>query len=64
MALMWGVDRSGIASGGTAISAESSDAFEGGEWADAAAAVPVSSKDPMWGKRTAAVTIVEYSDFQ
>ena len=61
---MWGVDRSGIAVGGAAITAEGSGAFEGGEWADAAAAIPVSSKDPMWGKRTAPVTLVEYSDFQ
>ena len=61
MALMWGIDRSS-GGGGEEISAV--DGFEGGEWSDAAAAIPVTSKDPSWGKRTAAVTIVEYSDFQ
>jgi hypothetical protein len=62
MALMWGIDRSSGGQGDTELSAEGG--FEGGEWSDAAAAVPVTSKDPTWGKRTAAVTIVEYSDFQ
>jgi len=64
MALMWGVGRSGVAGGDTAIGPEGAVAFAEGEWNDSGAAVPVSSKDPSWGSRTAAVTIVEYSDFQ
>jgi hypothetical protein len=59
MALMYGVDRgAGQATGITA------DKGSAGDWNDAAASVAVSSKDPSWGSRTAAVTIVEYSDFQ
>ena len=61
MALMWGIDRSSGGHGDTELTAEGDFA---GEWSDQAAAVPVTSKDPSWGKRTAAVTIVEYSDFQ
>ncbi len=34
------------------------------EWDDGASPVPVSSKDPIWGARSAPVTIVVYSDFQ
>jgi protein-disulfide isomerase len=34
------------------------------EWDDGASPVPVSSKDPIWGSRSAPVTIVLYSDFQ
>ncbi len=33
-------------------------------WDDSAAAVPVTSKDPMWGSRFAPVTIVVFSDYQ
>jgi protein-disulfide isomerase len=33
-------------------------------WSDAESPIPVSSKDPIWGNRTALVTIVEFSDFQ
>jgi len=36
----------------------------GGAWSDDTAAVPVTSKDPTWGNRTAPVTIVVFSDFQ
>ena len=61
MMLMWGIDRSSGAGGDAELSAEGD--FQG-EWSDQAAAVPVTSKDPGWGNRTAAVTIVEYSDFQ
>ncbi len=63
MALMWGIDRSGFGHG-TDITADGAVAMAEGEWSDAAAAVPVTSKDPNWGARTAPVTIVEYSDFQ
>ena len=62
MALMWGIDRSG--GHGVADIGPESAAVAPGEWSDAAAAVPVTSEDPMWGSRTADVTIVEYSDFQ
>lgn len=33
-------------------------------WSDEDASVPVSSRDPMWGQRTAPVTLVVFSDFQ
>jgi hypothetical protein len=62
MAMMWGIDRSGGV-GGTSIGPEGATA-SAGEWSDQGAAVPVTSNDPSWGNRTAAVTIVEYSDFQ
>ncbi|MBI4704737.1 MAG: thioredoxin domain-containing protein [Deltaproteobacteria bacterium] len=59
MGLMWGIDRgAGAGRGGPEIAAE------GGVWSDDAAAVPVSSKDPVWGSRTAPVTIVEFTDYQ
>ena len=63
MALMWGIDRSG-GHGVADIGPEGAVAMAEGDWSDAAAAVPVSSKDPNWGSRTADVTIVEYSNFQ
>ncbi len=56
--LMWGVDAQRMKSGG--ITADSS----GTTWADDESPIPVSSKDPMWGSRTAPVTIVQFSDFQ
>ncbi|MBL8740089.1 MAG: thioredoxin domain-containing protein, partial [Myxococcales bacterium] len=34
------------------------------QWDDSAAAIPVTSKDPMWGSRFAPVTIVVFSDYQ
>ena len=58
MALMYGVEKG--AGPGQDITADSASQ---GEWSQAAS-VPVSSKDPSWGSRTAMVTIVEYSDFQ
>src|SRR5688500_731227 len=59
MGLMWGVDRGGV--GGTGATAE---AFSTEAWSDEDAVVPVSSKDPVWGSRTAPVTMVVWSDFQ
>jgi protein-disulfide isomerase len=57
--LMWGYDaHNGVAKGGS-ISADSA-----AGWADNDSPVPVDSKDPVWGKRDAPVTIVEFSDFQ
>ncbi|MEO5727838.1 MAG: thioredoxin domain-containing protein [Byssovorax sp.] len=62
MGLMWGVDRNGSAHHGGEEIAASADG--GGTWSDEDAAVPVSSKDPTWGNRTAPVTLVLFSDFQ
>jgi protein-disulfide isomerase len=56
--LMWGIDAQRMKGGG--ITADSS----GTTWADDESPIPVSSKDPMWGSRTAPVTIVQFSDFQ
>jgi protein-disulfide isomerase len=58
MFLMWGLDKR---SGGD-IAAEGSTAT--GEFDHSAASVPVTTKDPMWGKAAAPVTIVEFSDFE
>jgi protein-disulfide isomerase len=63
MGLMWGVDRSGGARLGGEITAEAGSSA-GGVWSDEDAAVPVSSKDPVWGSRNAPVTMVVFSDFQ
>src|SRR4051812_16064077 len=61
MGMMWSLDRSGThASEATA----SADAFADGVWSDEEAAVPISSKDPTWGARTAPVTVVIFSDYQ
>lgn len=60
MGLMWSIDRS-AGSRGHEISAAVDD---GQPWTDEDAAVPVSSKDPMWGARTAPVTMVVFSDFE
>jgi len=60
MFLMWGMDKR---AGGTDISADTA-SVAGGAPDQSAASVPVTSKDPQWGKATAPVTIVEISDFQ
>jgi protein-disulfide isomerase len=60
--LMYGIDRGGIGRGTTA-SAEGAYA-DGAAWSDDSASVPVSSKDPVWGSRTAPVTLVLFSDFE
>ena len=57
--LMWGYDQKRIRNGDIAA-----DTAEGAEWADNDSPIPISSKDPMWGSRTAPVTIVHFSDFQ
>jgi protein-disulfide isomerase len=57
MFLMWGVDRRS----GVEIAAEGAAT---GEFDHSAASVPVTPKDPMWGKAGAPVTIVEISDFE
>jgi protein-disulfide isomerase len=56
--LMWGVDAQRMK--GSGMMADSS----GPTWADDESPIPVSSKDPVWGSRTAPVTIVQFSDFQ
>jgi len=60
--LMYGVDRNGTARAGGDEIAAASDAS--GVWSDEDASVPVSSKDPVWGSRSAPVTLVIFSDFQ
>ena len=60
VALMWGYDQRRKGGEITADTASAS----GASWDDSESPVPISSKDPMWGKRDAPVTIVEYSDFQ
>ncbi len=59
-ALMWGFDQHRLRGG--EITADSS--ASSASWDDSDSPIPISSKDPMWGKRDAPVTIVEYSDFQ
>jgi protein-disulfide isomerase len=54
---MWGIDRGR----GPDISAENAAA---GSVDHSAASVPVTSKDPSWGRADAPVTIVEISDFE
>src|SRR3954447_2417630 len=58
-AVMWGWDSHRMKTAG--ISADSS---SGGTWSDAESPIPVTSADPVWGKRDAPVTIVTFSDFQ
>jgi protein-disulfide isomerase len=60
IAVMWGYDQRRLRGG--EITADT--AATGGTWDDSESPVPISSKDPVWGKRDALVTIVEYSDFQ
>src|SRR5258708_1403233 len=61
MGLMWGVDRGGAGRANGEIGAAM---YSGETWTDEDAAVPISSKDPMWGSRKAPVTIVLFSDFE
>jgi protein-disulfide isomerase len=61
VAVMWGYDQRRLHSG--EISADTT-STAAGAWDDSESPVPVTSKDPMWGKRDAPVTIVVYSDFQ
>ena len=57
--LMWGYDAHNGVSKREGIAADS-----GGAWSDADSPVAIDSKDPMWGSRSAPVTIVLFSDFQ
>jgi protein-disulfide isomerase len=58
-AVMWGYDSHRMKTAGI-----SADTASGTTWSDADSPIPVTSNDPMWGKRDAPVTIVEFSDFQ
>jgi protein-disulfide isomerase len=63
VAVMWGYDQHRLRKGD--ITADNTDSpAAAGAWDDSESPVPISSKDPMWGKRDAPVTIVQYSDFQ
>jgi protein-disulfide isomerase len=58
LALMWGLDRAhGVGVGPDAVATT-------GGLDHSAAPVPVTAKDPIWGRADAPVTIVEISDFQ
>jgi protein-disulfide isomerase len=58
-ALMRGYD---VKNGTGAIAADRT--AGSGSWSDSDAPIPVDSSDPMWGQRSAPVTIVQFSDFQ
>jgi protein-disulfide isomerase len=60
IALMWGYDQRRLRGGGA--SGDSTASAAG--WDDSDSPIAISSKDPMWGKRDAPVTVVVYSDFQ
>ncbi|MDP9000793.1 MAG: thioredoxin domain-containing protein [Myxococcota bacterium] len=62
VALMWGYDQRRLHNG--EIVADSAGRAAGGAWDDSESPIPISAKDPMWGKRDAPVTVVVYSDFQ
>ena len=62
VAVMWGYDQHRIKNGD--ITADEGSGQTAGSWDDSDSPVPVSSKDPMWGKRDAPVTIAIWSDFQ
>src|SRR5260370_29883276 len=59
VAVMWGDDQHRLRTG--EITADTA-TTAGRAWDDSESPVPISSKDPVWGKRGAPVTIVEYSD--
>ncbi|HEX8796055.1 MAG TPA: thioredoxin domain-containing protein [Polyangiaceae bacterium] len=61
-AVTWGYFQHRIHDG--EIGADTSSGESAGAWEDTDSPIPVSSKDPMWGKKDAPVTIVEWSDFQ
>lgn len=60
-ALMWGYDTKRMRAG-DAIGADTTAA--GAAWSDDDSPIPIDSKDPTWGSRTAPVTIVQFSDYQ
>jgi len=62
--LMWGYDQHRLRKGDIAADPSSGGGAASATWSDADSPVPVTSKDPVWGKRDAPVTIVTFSDFQ
>jgi protein-disulfide isomerase len=63
VAVMWGYDQHRLRAGD--ITADNGgESSAGGAWDDSDSPIPISSKDPMWGKRDAPVTVVIWSDFQ
>src|SRR6202167_425446 len=62
VAVMWGYDQKRLHNG--EITADNGSGETAGAWDDSESPVPISSKDPMWGKRDAPVTIAIWSDFQ
>jgi protein-disulfide isomerase len=63
VAVMWGYDQKRLHSGDITADTAGSTSSAGG-WDDSDSPIPISSKDPMWGKRDAPVTVVIYSDYQ
>ncbi len=62
---MWGYDQHlPPACSGEIAADPPASASAGAEWNDNESPIPVSSKDPMWGKRDAPVTVVIFSDYQ
>jgi protein-disulfide isomerase len=64
VAVMWGYDQHRLKKGDITADNGGGSASSAGAWDDGDSPVPISSKDPMWGKRDAPVTVVIYSDFQ
>src|SRR5262245_2022750 len=64
MFLMWGVDRGKPDIQAESTSTHGNKVAAGSAPDQSAASVPVTGKDPQWGKSDALVTIVEISDFQ
>ena len=62
--LMWGYDSHKLKNGGGITADNGGGSAAGGVWSDEESPVPISSKDPMWGSRSAPVTIVVFSDYQ
>jgi protein-disulfide isomerase len=63
VAVMWGYDQHRLRAGDIKAD-DSAGATAGADWNDSDSPIPVSSKDPMWGKRDAPVTVVIFSDYQ
>jgi protein-disulfide isomerase len=66
VALMWGYDAHKGRTGDSGSEGATASATAGGGSAgdESDAPIPIYSKDPVWGKRDAPVTIVQFSDFQ
>ncbi len=58
--LMWGYD----AKRARTAQAIGADTRVASSWSDEDSPIPISSKDPTWGSRTAPVTVVHFADFQ